>query len=228
MRYKGGERLCASCLEPCRACSRRQSGCLNRLDWRARSRRRQNYGRLLERGQATQVAIGQLEGGGSTTEAHGMLSSLVVRREKERARRREGSRRRMSVQRGWRRRGVGAAVKQSCASTATWGSTCGYLGYGRGARRFYRGSRMLGNCAAHRCNDRSSNSSSSLSKLPFCAFRTNKVLGIESYEPMRYRWSGSAARRQSSSAAHLQRSQGQLGGTSRYLGVPASMEPGQG
>jgi hypothetical protein len=94
-------------------------------DWRAaraRSRRRQNYGRLLARGQATaqqsathstgrtdlaqkglqyqQVAIGQLEGGGSTTEVHGMLSSVVVRREKERAHWREGSRRRMSVQRG--------------------------------------------------------------------------------------------------------------------------------
>ncbi|KAH8129960.1 hypothetical protein LI328DRAFT_159675 [Trichoderma asperelloides] len=55
-------------------------------DWRAaraRSRRRQNYGRLLDRGQAyQQVAIGQLEGGGSTMEAHGMLSSLVVRRGK--------------------------------------------------------------------------------------------------------------------------------------------------
>lgn len=32
--------------------------------------------------QYQQVAIGQLEGGGSTTEAHGMLSSLVVRRGK--------------------------------------------------------------------------------------------------------------------------------------------------
>jgi hypothetical protein len=50
--------------------------------------------------QYQQVAIGQLEGGGSTTEAHGMLSSLVVRRDKERAHWREGSRRRMSVQRG--------------------------------------------------------------------------------------------------------------------------------
>lgn len=32
--------------------------------------------------QYQQVAIGQLEGGGSTMEAHGMLSSLVVRRGK--------------------------------------------------------------------------------------------------------------------------------------------------
>lgn len=32
MRYQGGERLCALCLEPCRACSQRQSGCLNRLE----------------------------------------------------------------------------------------------------------------------------------------------------------------------------------------------------
>ncbi|KAL6898752.1 hypothetical protein GGI43DRAFT_66858 [Trichoderma evansii] len=101
MRYKGGERLCALCLEPCRACSQRQSGCLNRLEgsssqvattaelW-ATSGERASHGSQQQHRtdlawnglQYQQVAIGQLEGGGSTMEAHGMLSSLVVRRGK--------------------------------------------------------------------------------------------------------------------------------------------------
>lgn len=62
--------------------------------------------------QYQQVAIGQLEGGGSTMEAHGMLSSLVVRR---------GKRTRALVG------GEQAANERAERLKATWGGCRGRL-----------------------------------------------------------------------------------------------------
>lgn len=123
MRYKGGERLCALCLEPCRAWQLVQSKA-NRVSqqiggqlepgrddgrimggfWRE-GKPQQQSATELERERAGCSAVTRTvpvsrnwEWEGGRTEAHGYCSSLVVRRGKERADR-EGTRRRMSVQR---------------------------------------------------------------------------------------------------------------------------------
>ncbi|KAL7932399.1 hypothetical protein V8C35DRAFT_306957 [Trichoderma chlorosporum] len=114
MRYKGRESLCALCLEPCRACSQRQTGCLNRLEgqvattaelWVASGERashssqQQNGSRRTRAGcseHSTVPVSRSWEGVGQRRMVY--CSSLVVRRGKERADR-EWTRRRMSVQR---------------------------------------------------------------------------------------------------------------------------------